>query len=681
MQHGLSRLWTDLIDSDRRLLKKLSMVFIALIVVALGLLFVFVWEGVRTLDRVDAQNDVEIVDSLLADRKKSMINLLRDYAEWTDAYRRLYQKEDLRFATENIAYNLTNNYSIYSAAVVRFDKSVWVRYVNGKKSDHNVLHAQKMRLVDLLLADFKRNNGYPEHRSVVSFAQENGELMMLSASFIARLDEQSGDVLTLPKNPSMLLMSRKLDRATLRDWADLYNIKDVTFSAQPQPANDYFKNTGRFHVSLHDIDGDHLGFISWKPTLSSELVVQELIPNLTCVFLLLAALGAVFFFYVRRAFEHQYKAGRDIDASRQFLQLVFDTDPTHIQVRNKEGQIVFCNAAAASRYGMTADRLTGQSVLSIDADPNRGHMIYEDDLKVIVGGRETAMEESWMDDKGNQRVFYTMRKPIAGFGSESMVLSVSSDITEQKKILEELGKAKSKAEDASRAKTDFLATISHEIRTPMNGILGFSQLLSDTNLTQEQNDHIKIIQNSSRSLLAIINDILDMSKIESGRLQLENIILSPADIVNSVIGVTMPMAKEKNLNIVKEAVGSIPPYLGGDPTRLGQILMNMVSNAVKFTEKGGVTVRMQQIGADKKTTRMKFEIIDTGIGIESGVLKNLFQKFTQADSSTSRKYGGTGLGLAIAKELTELMGGEIGVHSAPGKGAHFWFTVNLSNVT
>lgn len=680
MQYNLPQLFGDLASGENRLLKRLSLVFAVLICLALFLLVYFSWQGIRTLDHVDNKNDVKIVDSLLHDRQNIMASLLRDYAEWTDAYRAFYEKEDLKFADENISYNVANNYSIHSASVVRFDKSVWVKYIGGKKSTDKKLEPYAERLVDLLLQDFHDHNGAPQERSRISFAEQNGQLMMVSANFIVKLDDEKGDPEPLPKDPAMLVFVRKLDDAALQEWAHVYNISDMSYRPRSVSFSpEKLQESKLFFLPLKDIDDKELGILTWRPNLSSALILKEFIPNLVAVLVILLGLASAFFFYIRRAFAHQYEWSRKINSSRAFLQLVFDTDPTHIQVRNKEGKIFFCNQAAASRYNRTPDQLLYQSILELDKNTDRASMIYEEDLKVIVGQREIVQEEVWVDAQGGEKIYFTMRKPIAGVGGEIMVLAVSSDITEQKKMMREIEKAKSKAEEASKAKTDFLATISHEIRTPMNGILGFSQLLSDTRLTEEQDDYIKVIQNSSKSLLAIINDILDMSKIEAGRLNLESILLNPNTVIDSVIGLTMPMAKEKNLTIVKEVIGSVPDYVFGDPTRLTQILLNIVGNAIKFTEKGGITIRVQNIGAERKFTKIKFEIIDTGVGIEPKILDKLFEKFTQADSSISRKYGGTGLGLAIAKQLTELMGGHIGVQSAPGKGAHFWFTVNLNN--
>ncbi|TAH33579.1 MAG: PAS domain S-box protein [Alphaproteobacteria bacterium] len=682
MQSNLPQLFGDLAAGENRLLKRLSLVFAGLICLALFLLVYFSSEGIRTLDHVDNKNDVKIVGSLLRDRQNIMASLLRDYAEWNDAYRALYEKEDLKFADENISYNVTNNYSINGATVVRFDKSIFVQYEAGKRVKNPHLEPFVERLVDLLLEDFRNRHGKPLDRSRISFAEENGQLLMVSANFIAGLDDEKGVPDPLPKNPSMLVFVRKLDKAALQEWAQVYNISDMNYQPHSVAFNPVkLHEAKKFYLQLKDIDGNELGIITWQPNLSSSLILKEFIPNLVVVLVILLGFGSAFFVYIRRAFAHQYEWTKKINSSREFLQLIFDTDPTHIQVRNKEGKIFFCNQAAASRYGRSPAQVLYHSILELDKNTDRAYMIYEDDLKVIVGQREMAQEEIWIATDGSEKIYYTLRKPIVGIGGETMVLAVSSDITEQKKMMLELEKAKSKAEDASKAKTDFLATISHEIRTPMNGILGFSQLLSDTKLTDEQDDYIKVIQNSSKSLLNIINDILDMSKIESGRLRLESILLNPNAIIDSVIGLTMPMAKEKNLTIVKEVIGSVPDYVLGDPTRLSQILLNIVSNAIKFTEKGGITIRVQNMGHEKKFTKIKFEIIDTGIGIEPKILGKLFEKFTQADSSISRKYGGTGLGLAIARELTELMGGQIGVQSAPGKGAHFWFTVSLNNAS
>ena len=241
----------------------------------------------------------------------------------------------------------------------------------------------------------------------------------------------------------------------------------------------------------------------------------------------------------------------------------------------------------------------------------------------------------------------------------------------------ELAHAKTAAEDANRAKSLFLANMSHEIRTPMNAIMGFTHLLRRDDPRADQRDRLDKIDHAARYLLAIINDILDISKLEAGRLQIEQIAFPLARTLDEITAMIAERAREKGLSLTVSVADDVPPRLLGDPLRLGQILFNYLGNATKFTQAGGITLEISVDSQEVDAVLLRFAVTDTGIGLTEAQCARLFRSFQQADSSTTRNYGGTGLGLAISRHLAQLMGGEVGVRSEPGAGSTFWFTARF----
>jgi len=256
-------------------------------------------------------------------------------------------------------------------------------------------------------------------------------------------------------------------------------------------------------------------------------------------------------------------------------------------------------------------------------------------------------------------------------------VAIVRDITQQRRINRELEKARDSAEHAAAAKSEFLANMSHEIRTPMNAIIGMSYLALKTQLTSSQKDYLEKIELSAKSLLGIINDILDFSKVEAGKLTLEQIPFNLSDVLNDIVTLSAGTISDKGLELIIILDDKIPPMLTGDPVRIGQVFNNLLSNALKFTDQGDVEIAIRLKEQSGKTLVLECEVADTGIGMNPDETSKLFQKFSQADMATTRKYGGTGLGLAICKQLVQLMGGKIRVESIPGKGSRFIFTLVL----
>jgi signal transduction histidine kinase len=269
----------------------------------------------------------------------------------------------------------------------------------------------------------------------------------------------------------------------------------------------------------------------------------------------------------------------------------------------------------------------------------------------------------------NATTFYDRDRTLQG------VFAAARDVTERKRVEVELKQARAVAESASRSKSDFLASMSHEIRTPMNAVIGIADLLAKTPLSAEQNSYVQIFRRAGDNLLHIINDILDLSKVEAAQLELERTGFSLNDLLEKVTEMVAFPAQEKGLALVCEIAPNVPIDLIGDPTRLLQVLLNLLGNAIKFTESGKVVLQVTLDAVSSDAAVLQFVISDTGIGISDDKLAVVFEQFTQADSSMTRRYGGSGLGLTISKRLVELMGGHIWVESTVGTGSTFSFVM------
>lgn len=285
--------------------------------------------------------------------------------------------------------------------------------------------------------------------------------------------------------------------------------------------------------------------------------------------------------------------------------------------------------------------------------------------------------ETLIEDDGDSRWFSVHMYSINHNRLHVGWVITMFDITDKKRYEEELKKGRVAAEAANIAKSQFVANISHEIRTPLNGVMGFIELLSQTELNGEQADYLNEMQNASNSLLYVVNEVLDFSKAEAGKMEFEKIDFRISELVSSVVSLAKPNALKKGLKIQSSIEPGFCDYFRGDPIRIKQVLNNLVGNAVKFTENGYVKLLVQGLNETEKEALLRFEVSDTGIGITADAQKKLFELFTQADSSTTRKHGGTGLGLAISKKIIEFMGGRIWIESQEGQGARFIFTVTM----
>lgn len=335
-------------------------------------------------------------------------------------------------------------------------------------------------------------------------------------------------------------------------------------------------------------------------------------------------------------------------------------------------------------YGIRAEDFTGAyEAWNITLHPEDKAQTDEEIQAALRGEREYKPEFRIIWPDGSVHYIKAASRTIFdNNGRPVRMLGVNYDITERKEAEKALQRAKKEAEEANRAKTDFLAGVSHEIRTPMNAIIGMADLLIESGLTEEQRKYVETSKNAGENLLGLINDILDLSKVEAGLIVLEDTAFELTSVLNRVCDLMAVKAMGKGISIACTILKDIPVNLTGDPHRLGQIFINLVGNAIKFTEQGEIILGVERIVESHDTdghgeVMLQFSVKDTGIGIAPEKLNLIFDKFTQADSSTTRKYGGTGLGLSISKKLVELMGGRIWVESEVGKGSRFFFTARF----
>ena len=365
--------------------------------------------------------------------------------------------------------------------------------------------------------------------------------------------------------------------------------------------------------------------------------------------------------------------------SEEKYRLLVENTEIPITVYTGEGRLVFINHVGAGNLGSTPEALAGKSIYDL-FPPLEANAFLTRFQKVLASGVGERYEDAVALPAG-ERWFWSNLQPIKGESNQPMgVQIISQDITERKLAEQQLVRAKQIAEQSTRALERFLATMSHEIRTPMNAVVGMAHLLQKTELDAEQREYLQALRSASNHLLGIVNDILDFSKIEAGAIAFQHLEFNLREIIQDTTQTLMFKAREKGLEVVVETEAGVPAFLRGDPLRLKQILINLVSNAIKFTAAGVVTIRTRLLAAEARGVSLLFTVDDTGAGIPAQHLSLIFESFAQSDDSGKRRLGGSGLGLTIAKQLVEKQGGTITVESEVGKGSIFQVTLQFEKV-
>ncbi|HTV54223.1 MAG TPA: ATP-binding protein, partial [Terriglobia bacterium] len=438
------------------------------------------------------------------------------------------------------------------------------------------------------------------------------------------------------------------------------------------------KATAKMHTVIGAMQHEEMRLLRARTqeTRASDQRTTRLILLGSVLGILFLALSAI---VVHTDVRRRELAERALRESEERVNAILTYSPNLIFLKDIEGRYLLVNREFERVLGAKQEAILGKKVHQV-FPPEQAAVYQKNDAHALQAGAAVEFEETVQHEDGpHTHIVY--RFPLTDHeGKIYATGGIATDITVRKRAEEKLEEAHQAAEEASRLKSEFLANMSHEIRTPMNGIIGMTDLTLDTDLTPEQSEYLRIIRSSADSLLTIINDLLDFSKIVSRKLELDPIGFDLRDSVSETMKGMAPEAHKKGLELICEIRPDVPAVVLGDPGRLRQILMNLVSNAIKFTEAGEVAVTVDAESQAEDAVQLHFRVRDTGIGISPEKQQIIFEPFTQADGSLQRKYGGMGLGLSVSKRLVELMGGRIWVESELGQSSTFHFIARLGVV-
>ena len=421
----------------------------------------------------------------------------------------------------------------------------------------------------------------------------------------------------------------------------------------------------------------HLWMIGCTALLPSAVIVKTL-ATITLPVLVIYPLATLLVCQLFLQMERHIAVEQALEAERASLNSLIQAIPDLLFELGLDGRYYACYTRDPDKLVAPSEQLLGKTVHET-LPPQAAEVCLEALQEAHITGHSHGRQIMLPLPDGDAWFELSVARKSGTGGDQPRFVVLSRDITLRKQHEAQLLEARYTAEAANRVKSEFLANMSHEIRTPMNGLLGMVQLMRYTKLNHEQEEYLENMELCSSTLLSLISDILDLSKIEAGRIELEEITFPIRLVLEEVVAIQSATARQKSLQLELDLADDLPEQMQGDPLRFKQIILNLLGNAVKFTQQGGVTISACRLAAEQDTpARLLVAVRDTGIGISEEQQKQIFAPFTQADGTITRKFGGTGLGLAICKRLTELMGGQIRVESAPGKGSCFYVELPLA---